>query len=42
MLSIIIIASFFSKLDDINKEYVVKIDQMTVQMKDFAVKIDHI
>ena len=41
MLSIIIMALFFNKLQDLNAEYLDIVDGMNVQMKDFAVKIDN-
>ncbi len=40
MLGILIMAMFFSKLNDLNEEYIDILDGMTVQMKDFAVRID--
>ena len=42
IISILIIAKFFSKLDDLNNEYCNKIDHITVQMKDFSVKINDV
>lgn len=42
MLSILIMAMFFSKLNDLNEEYIDILDGMTVQMKDFAVRINSI
>ena len=38
--SIIIMALFFSKLQSINLEYLEIMDDRTVQMKDFTVKLD--
>ena len=40
MLGILIMAMFFSKLNDLNEEYINIVDGMTVQMKDFVVRIN--
>jgi len=40
IISILIMAVFFYKLKAINMEYLNIMDNMTVQMKDFSIKID--
>lgn len=42
IVSILIMAFFFGKLSEINQEYLDIMDDMTVQMKDFAIKIDDV
>ena len=42
IISILIIAKFFANLETINEEYCDKIDHITVQMKDFSVKINDV
>ena len=40
MFSIIIMALFFTKIGELNKEYIDIMDNMRVQMSDFSIKID--
>ena len=41
-LSIIVLAYFFQKIKDLNKEYLDCLDDLDVQMKDFGIKIDDV
>ena len=40
--SILVMTFFFYKLKEINNEYLDIMDDMTVQMKDFSIKIDNV
>lgn len=40
--SILVMTFFFYKLKEINNEFLDIMDDMTVQMKDFAIKIDNV
>ena len=42
IISVVIMAMFFSKIIHLNQEYLSIVDAMRVQMKDFAVRIDDI
>jgi hypothetical protein len=42
IVSILIMTFFFYKLKVINNEYLDILDDMTVQMKDFSIKIDNV
>ena len=42
MVSILVMTFFFYKLKEINNEYLDIMDDLTVQMKDFSIKIDNV
>lgn len=42
MVSLLVMTFFFYKLKEINNEYLDIMDDLTVQMKDFSIKIDNV